>query len=344
MTARPSILVFGDINADIIARVKSWPNPGEECLTNKVEFHCGGVAANCAIALARWKVHPTLIAQVGQDAIADTLLQKLPVNGVSTAHIHRTNRAMSGLLYINVTPDGQRTFFGSRGASQTLDLQRRDLPAVKRTQAALLMGYSFLDPIPTRAANQVISAVHKNNGWVALDVGMEPSQKIPRKLLQAAKYVDVLLVSDEEAAALTGTRDIRNSLRTLQQTGASEIVIKLGRRGCLIAKGGTVTQVPAFKVRVVDSTGAGDAFTAAYLQAKLRHWPVEEAGLAGNAAGAATITVVGAGEQTPTLREIEKVLRMQRFGNRWKEVRRRILRRLRRLHQIIPSAGSGASR
>src|SRR5262249_41080774 len=66
MPSRSAIIVFGDVNADIIARVRAWPNPGEECLTDHVELHCGGVAANCAIALARWKVSPTLIAQVGQ--------------------------------------------------------------------------------------------------------------------------------------------------------------------------------------------------------------------------------------------------------------------------------------
>jgi ribokinase len=334
MPAYPSIVVFGDVNADLIARVAAWPKPGEECLSDRVELHVGGVAANCAIALQRWKATPTLIAQVGHDPFGNWILGRLAESGLNTRHIHRTSDAMTGLLYINVTPDGQRTFFGSRGASQTATLQRRNLAIVRSAHAALLMGYSFLDPIPTGAANQLIDAVHKNKGWVALDVGMEPSQKIPRKILRAAKQIDVLLVSDEEAAALTGTRDIRKSLYRLQQTGASEIVVKLGRQGCSIATAGSVMRVPAFNVRAVDSTGAGDAFTAAYLQAKLRRWPLEDAALVANAAGAVTTTVIGAGEQTPGTQQIAKLLRSQRLRPHWDEVRQRVLYRMGKLRSI----------
>src|SRR5216683_3380598 len=107
--ATPAILVFGDINADIIARVNSWPKPGEECLAPSLELHCGGVAANCAIALSRWNVQPNLIPCVGRDPIGDAVLQKLAANKINTRHVQRTPQAMTGLLYINVTPEGQRT-------------------------------------------------------------------------------------------------------------------------------------------------------------------------------------------------------------------------------------------
>src|SRR5215510_11605331 len=162
----PEILVLGDINADIIGRVKSWPEPGQECLAERLELHCGGVGANCALALRRWGVSVYLIGCVGRDDFGGFLLKTLAANGVNVRRVRRTGKAMTGMLYINVTPDGQRTFFGSRGANQLmgrLGQSRSSLPEGAR--AASLMGYSFLDEGGEAAAQQIMAAVRRKNGW-----------------------------------------------------------------------------------------------------------------------------------------------------------------------------------
>ena len=110
--------MLGDINADIIGRVKSWPEPGQECLADKLELHCGGVGANCALALRRWGVSVRLIGCVGKDDLGESLLKTLAAAGINVRDVQRTDQALTGMLYINVTPNGQRTFFGSRGANQ----------------------------------------------------------------------------------------------------------------------------------------------------------------------------------------------------------------------------------
>jgi ribokinase len=322
------ILVFGDVNVDIIARVKSWPRPGEECLAEHVELHCGGVGANCALALRRWGIPAGLVASVGRDAFGEFALEKLAENGVDVRGVQRTAEATTGLLYINVTPDGQRTFFGSRGANRFAKPPKTKPSLWKRANAACLVGYSFLDRGPELAAEQILEAVHTRGGWVSLDVGIEPSQKIPNKILRMAKRVDLVLVSSQEAAALTGIRDARAAFHALQRTGAREVVMKLGRHGCFITENGVVRRVPAFAVRAVDSTGAGDAFTAAFLQARLRGWPLAEAALAANAAGAVAAGVVGAGEKAPGKGEIANLARARRLKPPWDAVRLRVLRRL----------------
>jgi ribokinase len=325
----PEILVLGDINADIIGRVKSWPKPGQECLANRLELHCGGVGANCALALRRWGVSVWLIGCVGQDDFGKFLLKTLAADGINVRRVRRTGKAMTGMLYINVTPDGQRTFFGSRGANQLVGRLGPSEPRIlNRTRAASLMGYSFLDGGGEAAARQIIAAVRRNNGWVSLDAGMEPSEKIPQKILRVAKTVDLFFVSSEEATALTGHRQAEKAFNALLYSGISRVVMKLGKRGCVIVDDGAVRQVPPFSVRTVDSTGAGDAFTAAFLQGQLRGWHVAEAALAANAAGAAAVSVVGAGERLPTVQQIVRVLRGQRLKKPWDAVRLRVLRRL----------------
>jgi sugar/nucleoside kinase (ribokinase family) len=107
--------------------------------------------------------------------------------------------------------------------------------------------------------------------------------------------------------------------------------MKLGKRGCLILHEGKLCHVPSFPVRTVDTTGAGDAFAAAFLQARLRGWPHAEAALAANAAGAAAAATAGAGENMPTLRQIAHIVRTQRMERRWDTVRSRVLSRIRKL-------------
>jgi ribokinase len=325
---RVEILVLGDINADIIARVNSWPQAGAECLAKRLELHCGGVGANCALALGQWGIAARLLGCVGKDAFGAFLLKTLADNGIDVSRVQRTSAAMTGLLYINVTPDGQRTFFGSRGANRLVRQQPNRSPLWKRAIAASLMGYSFLDPRPATAAEQILEVVHDRGGWVSLDVGMEPSKEIPRKIMQVAKEVDLLFVSGEEAAVLTGLRDPRASFRRFQNAGVREVVMKLGRHGCLILEEGVIRRVPSFTVRAVDSTGAGDAFTAAFLQARLRGWPIAEAALAANTAGAVAVGVIGAGDKSPALRQIAGLLRGQRLKAPWDAVRLRVVARL----------------
>ena len=326
---RPEILVLGDINADIIARVKSWPEPGEECLAERLELHCGGVGANCALALRRWGVSVRLIGSVGKDEFGKFLLKTLAADGVNVRSIERTAHAMTGMLYINVTPDGQRTFFGSRGANQLVGrLGRRESRLLWRARAASLMGYSFLNTTGEAAAQQIIAAVHRNNGWVSLDVGMEPSKKVPEKILRVAKTVDLLFLSSEEATTLTGHRNPERAFNSLLELGIPQVVMKVGKRGCSIVDDGAVRQVPSFAVRAVDSTGAGDAFTAAFLQGRLRGWHISEAALAANAAGAVAAGVVGAGERLPKVRQIVRLLSAERLEKPWEAVRLRVLRRL----------------
>ena len=331
LAASGEILVLGDVNVDIIARVKSFPEPGEECLAPCLELHCGGVGANYAFALRRWSISPRLVACIGQDDFAALLLRTLASHGVDVSNIQRTSTTVTGLLYINVTPDGQRTFFGSRGANRLLNYLPGAYPMLNRAMTVSMMGYSFLDPGPEATARQLLKAVHARGGWVSLDIGMEPSQKIPTKILQIMKQVDLLFVSIDEAAVLTDVRDPRRSFHQLKKAGARSVVMKMGKRGCLILHEGKLCHVPSFAVRTVDTTGAGDAFAAAFLQARLRGWPHIEAALAANAAGAAAAATEGAGENMPTLRQITHIVRTHRLKQPWDTIRSRVLRRLRKL-------------
>jgi 2-dehydro-3-deoxygluconokinase len=126
---------------------------------------------------------------------------------------------------------------------------------LNRAMAVSMMGYSFLDPGPEATAKQLLKAVRSHGGWISLDIGMAPSEQIPGKILQIVKQVDLLFVSSDEATVLTGIRDPRKSFHQLEKAGASNVVMKLGKHGCLILHEGKLCHVPSFAVRAVDSTG-----------------------------------------------------------------------------------------
>jgi ribokinase len=322
-----SLLVFGDLNMDMIGRVDGWPAPGGECLCPQLEMHCGGVGANCALAMAPWGINVRMLGCVGQDRFGDLLLDTLRGTGVDTRGVQRSSRALTGILYINVTRDGQRTFFGSRGANQFMGPLRVPAGWLLSSSAAHLVGYSFLNPGPEKMARQILRQFRSHGKRVSLDVGMEPSKRIPEKILRLLPQVDLLFVSSEEAAILTDRSKPRQCFEQFERAGAKEIVMKLGKRGCLISDEGILCEVPSFAVRVVDSTGAGDAFTAAFLQARMRGWSTVEAALVANAAGAAAASRVGAGTMLSDVAGTLKLLRTQRLKGTWEEIRLKILSR-----------------
>ena len=335
-----SVVVLGDINIDILGPTKFWPQPGDDCQSPFLELHLGGVAANCSVALANWRIHPRLVGCVGRDDFGNSLRKSLRARGLDTRWVQTTSAAVTGLCYINITPDGQRTFFGSRGSSRLIRRPTRPRPLFHRAAALHLFGYNFLDPVTESTARYLLKALRARGALIALDVGPEAGQRIPRKILRIASQVDLLLANISEARALTGKRDPRLAFRKLLAAGARDVVLKLGKQGCLILHQGHLKKVPSFPVRAVDSTGAGDAFVAAFLQAKLRGWPALEAALAANAAGAAAATVLGAGESLPQLREIARVLQTPFQDSAWDAPRRAALAKVQSLCEAKPPRAS----
>lgn len=326
-----NLLVFADLNMDVIGRVDEWPAPGGECLCPQLELHCGGVGANCALAITPWGIKVRLLGCVGQDPFGDLLLDTLRKTGVDIRGVQRSSRSLTGILYINVTPDGQRTFFGSRGANQFMCPTNVPAGSLLSSAAAHLVGYSFLSPGPEKIARLILRQFHSRGKRVSLDVGMEPSKRIPKKILGLLPQLDLLFVSSDEAAILTGRSNPRESFLQFERAGTKEIVMKMGKSGCLISDGGILREVPSFAVRTVDSTGAGDAFTAAFLQARIRGWSTLESALAANAAGAAAASRVGAGAMLSDVAGTLKLLRTQRLKGTWEETRLRILSRVQSL-------------
>jgi len=326
--AASMILVIGDINLDITAPLAAPFAEGEDCLSPELSFQCGGVGLNAAMAFARLGCATHLVSSVGDDWFGDLVLDRAAREGIDVSQVQRSPRAMTGLMFITISPNGQRTFFGSRGACADLRVTDRLSSWLNGVTAMQIAGYAFLTQSSAECADRLIAEAKARSIPVALDVGIGPSREIPTKIMQVAAEVDTLLANVTEAEALTGQPTADASFAALEQAGAREVVLKLGAEGCLIRDHGDLCRVPAFAVQVVDTTGAGDAFTAGFLAAQQWGWPLRDAALFANACGAAATMTLGAGERLLEVSMIAGLLESARLSSEWDGIRRELVRRV----------------
>ena len=337
------ILVVGDINVDITAPLAAPFAEGEDCLSPELSFQCGGVGLNAAMALARLGCPTRLVSSVGNDWFGDLVLDRAAREGIDVSEVQRSPRAMTGLMFITISPNGQRTFFGSRGACAELRVTERLPSWLSGVTAIEIAGYAFLTQSSAECASRLIAEAKTRGIPAALDVGIGPSREVPSKIMQTAAKVDTVFANITEAEALTAQPAAEGSFTALERAGARTVVLKLGAEGCLIRDRGELCRVPAFAVEVVDTTGAGDAFTAGFVAAQQWGWSGRECALFANVCGAAATTTLGAGERLPTVAVIGELLESARLNSEWDGVRRELVRRMRERVAVAATSGSGGA-
>jgi ribokinase len=302
------VVTLGDVNVDIVAHFDSFPVQGQDAFAHATQFHCGGSSANTAMALAGMGVETALIARVGVDPWASLAQQILSEAGVVLSGLQRDPAVMTGLMYILVTPDGDRTILGDRGANAHTDPGAIHEEALATAKLLHLSGYALLTEPQRSAANLALEVAHRHGLTVSLDPGLSGAPAVADRVWQCLPRVDILLPNLAEARQLTGLTAPRDCVQALEDVGVGAVAMKLGRDGALAYNGKDLFQLPRIEVETQDSTGAGDSF-AAGLIAGLIHglkWPA--ALMLGNAMGAVAAARVGGGSAAPMGREVLALL------------------------------------
>jgi len=287
--AAPRILVVGDLMIDTIVKPEGPLVRGSDRRAAIVE-RPGGSAANQAAWLAHFGAAVDLVARVGA---ADRRREAARLAGTGvTPHLVGDARRETGRLIALVEASGERSFLTDRGAN--LALCARDFPDALVAGAATihLSGYSFFAPGPREA---VIGLIARAAGR---PVGVDPaSAEFLREagadnFLAWTRGATMLFPNAEEAAVLTGSDDPETQGARLA-AHYPLVVVKRGAAGCEAFAGDRHWRAAAPPTEVKDSTGAGDAFVAAFLVARLAGRPIERCLAAAAAAGAAATEFVG---------------------------------------------------
>ncbi|MGB2567515.1 ribokinase [Micromonospora citrea] len=287
------VVVVGSANMDLVGTGPTLPRPGETVLGSDFVMVPGGKGANQAIAAARAGASCAFLGALGSDAFGVTLRARITAAGVDTGQL-RVVYGASGVALVMVNTDGENAILVTPGANASfLGLTDSELDAVR--QADVLVAQVEI-PLETVTA----AAVAARRAGTRVILNAAPARPLPDELLAA---VDLLVVNETEAQALTGRgRDEPEALLEL----VPRAVLTLGGEGAwYVDRDGVRTHVPAVKVDVVDSTAAGDAFTAALAVAWGEGREVRDAVRWAAAAGAACVRRLGASVALPHRAEID---------------------------------------
>ncbi|MGH9796058.1 MAG: carbohydrate kinase family protein [Candidatus Acidiferrales bacterium] len=312
MAARSAMLVVGDINVDVLARLGGELEAGGDNIASQsLELQLGGVGANVAVTLAKWGVGARLAGCVGRDAFGDFAQGALARHGVDVRAVARVD-APTGLFVVPVEPGGRRTVIGARGANESAPALSAS-ECLAHVSAVHLVGYTLLSGATAAWLRGLVHVAGERRIPVSLDVGHEPSRAARDAVLELARQVDTLLVAQDEAEALT-CESGEAARAAIARCGAHVVILKQGAAGCQFTSDGRWWKIAPLEVNVVDTTGAGDAFAAGYWVARLRGWDTGDAVSLANACGAAAATVLGAGEAMPGPAGVMRVLERQETG------------------------------
>jgi sugar/nucleoside kinase (ribokinase family) len=286
----PRILLVGDVMTDVIVRPEGPLARGSDRRA-AIALEPGGSAANQAAWLAAFGVAVDLVARVGA-ADVEVEAARLAEAGV-TPHLVGDPERPTGRLVALIDPNGERSFFTDRGANEALTAP--DIPDALIAGAAMihLSGYSFFAPSPREA----ILDVMRRAGGTPVSVDPASAEFLrevgPEAFLEWTKGAAILFPNEDEAEVLTGAGDPERQCALLAALYPL-VVLKRGAAGCLAAEGGRRWRVAAPAVEPIDCTGAGDAFAAAFLAARLKGAEVEGALERAVAVGSEAVTRVGA--------------------------------------------------
>lgn len=300
------ILVVSSANMDMVLNVESVPNAGQTVIdSGSYSYVPGGKGANSALAFARLGADCTFLTRLGDDSTGDTLLALYEEAGIDTKYITRTASASTGFATIFVEASGQNRIIVFPGANQKI-AERNVEGAFCEDYDALYLQFEInYDAIlySTQHARKMGIPIFIDAGAVSLDF---PFKKLPP--------LEVFSPNESETLTLVGIspddeeKCKEASVALSELVDAKYIVIKLGARGAYIWDGNNGMLMQALPIKAVDSTAAGDAFTAGLTLEYLRCGDIYKACEYANVVGSITVSRKGASSSIPTSEEVEEFI------------------------------------
>ena len=301
---KAKIVVVGSSNTDMILKLERIPKPGETLLGGEFVIAAGGKGANQAVAAAQAGGAVTLVARVGKDMFGEQAIAGFVRSGINVDHV-QLDKFPSGVALIFVSKDGENSIGVGSGANAKLS------PAdVWNAKSAFASANAVIMQLetPLKAVQAAADLAHAKGALVILNPA--PAQKLPDALL---KKISILTPNETEAELLTGIEvtdeaSCSRAADALLRKGVKTVIMTLGSRGAFVATTKSKQFVPGFKVKPVDTTAAGDTFNGALAVALAEGMPMIDAVRFANAAGAISVTRMGAQPSAPKRMEIEKLL------------------------------------
>lgn len=300
--AKPSVVVAGSSNTDMVIKAPHLPLPGETILGGTFFMNAGGKGANQAVAAARLGGNVTFIAKLGDDIFGRQALQLFNTEGINTSGVIIDAQYPSGVALITVDEKGENCIAVAPGANAAL------LPADIDSMTDVIAGAEIIlmqleTPVETVSH---IAALAKQHGKKVI-LNPAPACVLSDELLS---NISIITPNQTEAEMLTGIAVIddasaRAAAAVLHGKGIQQVIITMGQQGAVIYNAGSYAKVPAPKVTAVDTTAAGDVFNGALAVALCDGMDIITATNFACRAAAISVTRLGAQASAPVRDEVE---------------------------------------
>lgn len=291
--------VMGSINMDIILNMDTVPDVGENVLGTTYGYANGGKGANQAIGLARLGAQVKMIGKVADDVNGHKLIENLQKNNVDTSAVSLSG-TQTGLAAIIIDGNGRNRIVVYEGANAEID--PNEAADYVDSVDLLLVQFETNEDAVVKCVNRAI----EKNAVTVIDCG--PAKNFALEKMQGAT---IITPNESETKALTGIfpeddESILEASKVLKKRSkAKYVVLKLGERGCSVWDGELLRIMPPYPCKVVDTTAAGDCFTAAMALEYVRTGDIYAACDMGNKAGSIAVSRMGADASMPTAVELK---------------------------------------
>jgi len=296
------IVVVGSLNMDLVVKASRMPLAGETIPGKDLQLIPGGKGANQAAAAARLGSPVAMVGRVGNDAFGPQLIENLGRQGVDTSHVVVDDGAATGTAMIIVDDTGENSIVISAGANGRVNKRDMDRAEGLLSQARVLL---LQFEVPLETVEVAIEMAARRQVKVILNPA--PPPPVPPGFL--AK-VDFLVPNETEASMLTGldVDDLPSAGQAAQKLlsyGVPVVIITMGEEGALLATERRMAHVPARKVKVVDTTAAGDAFIGGLAVALMKEFRLDEAVRYATCAGTLAVRKFGAQTSLPSAEQVQ---------------------------------------
>ncbi|MEM2098929.1 MAG: carbohydrate kinase family protein [Candidatus Bathyarchaeia archaeon] len=296
------VIGFGALNVDKLFRVNKIAAAEEESFVEDHVEACGGSAANTIVALARLGCKVGFIGKVGNDREGTLLLEDFHREGVDIEGVIHVAHGRSGIVLGFVDRNGARALCVDPGVNDTIKLNEINVKYALQTRFLHLT--SFVGDTSFQTQKKLLEILPES-----VKVSFDPGTLYARRGLAQVEPIIrrtfVLMPNAGELAVLTGEKDYHKAADKLIGMGVRVVAVKLGGEGCYVTDGRERHLVEAFKVKVVDTTGAGDAFCAGFLYGLLNGKSLSECGRLGNFVASRCITKLGARTGLPYAKDLK---------------------------------------
>ncbi|MHB8677173.1 MAG: carbohydrate kinase family protein [Candidatus Acidiferrales bacterium] len=294
-----AVVGIGSCTVDFFAIVPRLLGPEEKINATRLEIHAGGVTANNLTQVARLGAKAGWLGLIGGDDNGRIIQQAFADDGMDLSGVETVKGELSSLTWIPVDVAGERCIYMFPNVTGKITVHQVMTHFASHIKQAKHF-HTEASQLPLTPLREAMQVARDANVRVLFDLDVTPNffcqanLGTQEELTQALKLTDVLKPCKAAALEFTGEEDYERMARKLLTMGPKLVAITMGANGCMIANKDKVAHVPAFAVKVVDTTGAGDAFMGGLSYGLLQGWEIDRVGAFANACAALCCTKVGA--------------------------------------------------